>query len=38
MEQIRDVAESFVAAARKHAGDETVDKAIASVPALAQFI
>lgn len=38
MEQIRDVAESFVAVARDHAGDETVDKAIASVPALAQFI
>jgi hypothetical protein len=37
MGQIRDIAETLVTAAREHAGDETVDRAIASVPALAQF-
>ncbi|KAA0972718.1 DUF2267 domain-containing protein [Aureimonas fodinaquatilis] len=38
MGQIRDMAEEFISAARASAGDEVVDRAIASVPALAQFI
>jgi hypothetical protein len=38
MGQIRAVAEELVAAAKASAGEETVDQAIASVPALAQFV
>jgi len=38
MGQIRSVAEELVADARVQAGDETVNQAIASVPALAQFV
>lgn len=38
MGQIRAVAEELVSNARASAGNETVDRAIASVPALAQFV
>ena len=38
MGQIRQVAEALVAGAREEAGDDTVNRAIASVPALAQFV
>ena len=38
MGQIRQVAEELVADAKRNAGSETVDQAIASVPALAQFV
>ena len=38
MGQIRSVAEELVADARTQAGDDTVNQAIASVPALAQFV
>ena len=36
--QIRAVAEDLVAYSRTHAGEETVDQAIASVPAISQFV
>lgn len=38
MGQIRQVAEELVAEARRNAGADTVEQAIASVPALAQFV
>lgn len=38
MGQIRTIAEELVAFARAHAGESTVDKAIASVPGLSQFV
>lgn len=38
LQQIRSVAEVLVTFAKAHAGGETVDQAIASVPALAQFV
>jgi hypothetical protein len=36
--QIRSTAEALVAVAREHAGEETVNQAIASVPAISQFV
>lgn len=38
LQQIRAVAEELVAFSKAHAGDDTVEQAIASVPALTQFV
>ena len=37
MSEISTLAKETIAAARQHAGDETVDQVIASVPGLSQF-
>lgn len=38
MGQIRQVAEELITVSKAQSGDETVDEAISSVPALAQFV